>query len=741
MALSQYSPGVLVREIDRSTGSTISNPTFAAFAGPFEKGPINEVRIISTERQLETVFGGPNDENYENWFCAAQYLIYGGALKVIRTDHTSLLNAVTNGSAVKIKNVEQYEDEYETGTVTWLYAGKTAGDHCNGLRIYKTDAGADQILDLDAPTSGNEWKFEVGDALAGASGAAGKVYKYRLSLTLTGVVGTFVPGAVTIDGTAGTVVAWDPATNTLEVNLGAAHTGILAAGDDITQSSSGASADIASGGVSRKLLVVLNKGSVEFAATDSVDDDNAATVGIATVENEYQTRDAFPGLKWINVAPRPGTSPYAAARNGYRDEMHILVVDTLGKYTGTPNTILERFIGVSKATDAKTTNSEVNYYKYVLKFGSNYIYGGDPDTTNVFAVGSTLAAGIWGVPAANVNFNLLRNANGTADPVSGAVYIRSDGGCSVDYVLSGGVSNYGVTAGAYAASLGFISDPETEDIDFIIPGSMGTNNTEAYAKIATIVSILESRKDCMSFFSPVRDHVVNAVDTETATVNLVNYFRQVPSTSYAVLDTGFKYIYDRYNDKYRFIPCNADIAGLLLTTAETEADWYSPAGLARGVLRNAIKLAYSPNKDQRDRLYVERVNPIVAFPGSGIVLFGDKTALGYASAFDRINVRRLFLLCEKVIANAAKSLLFEFNDDTSRSVFINGVEPFLRNIQARRGLQDYLIKCDGENNPPEAVDRGELYAEIYLKPTRTINYITLTFIATRSGVSFSEVAS
>lgn len=270
---------------------------------------------------------------------------------------------------------------------------------------------------------------------------------------------------------------------------------------------------------------------------------------------------------------------------------------------------------------------------------------------------------------------------------------------------------------------------------------MGNNANEALAKAGAIVSILESRKDCMSFFSPLRDDVVNIDDTDVITNNLVNYFRQMPSTSYAALDSGYKYIYDRYNDVYRYIPCSADIAGLCLTTSIEEADWYSPAGLQRGVLRNAIKLAYSPNKVQRDQLYVERVNPIVAFPGSGIVLFGDKTALGYASAFDRINVRRLFLLCEKVISDTAQALLFEFNDATSRSNFVNSVEPFLRNIQARRGVQDFLVKCDAENNPDDSVDRGELYAEVYIKPTRTINYITLTFVATKSGVSFDEVAS
>ena len=746
MALSQYSPGVLVREIDRSTGTTFSNPTFAAIAGPFAQGPVNEVRVITSERQLETVFGKPNDSNYETWFSAAQYLLYGGTLKVIRTDGSTLKNSVTNGTAVKIRNIQDYETNYENNTATWYYASKTAGTHANGIRIYVTDAGADQILNLPAPSSGDEWQFSIGDEVSAASGASGKVYNYRVNLKVTEVVGTFVPGAATFDGESGTILAYDASSSTLQVELASDHTGILVAGDAVVQSSSGASADVAVGGVTRQLLVVLDKGSVNFAATDSVDDANSNSVAVTTVENEYQTRDVFPGLRWTNVAPRPGTSPYAQSKNGFRDELHILVVDADGRITGTPNTVLERLLFLSKASDAKTSNGESNYYKASLKFGSNYLYAGGLDEVNRFVVGATAAAGNWNQIAANHSFNLIHSTTGVKNTITNTLEVNSVYGSTVEYILgtavgTEGVSNYSPSAGEYQTAINLISDPEVESIDFIIPGSMGSTESEALAKVNTLVSLVEARKDCMTFFSPYRELVIGINDTDVITTNVVDYFRQVPSTSYAVLDSGYKYIYDRYNDTFRYIPCAADIAGLCLSTAQVEAEWYSPAGLSRGVIRNAIKLAYSPSKQQRDQLYVERVNPIVSFPGSGIVLFGDKTALGYASAFDRINVRRLFLLCEKVIANAAKSLLFELNDETSRASFVNSVDPFLRNIQARRGLQDYLVKCDSENNTPDSIDRGELYAEIYLKPTRTINYITLTFVATRSGISFNEVAS
>lgn len=750
MALSQYSPGVLVREIDRSTGSTRAIPAYAAIAAPFSQGPVGEVRVISSERQLESVFGKPNDSNYEYWFSAAQYLLYGGTLKVIRTDSTTLKNAVSNGTAVKIKNSDDYENNYEGGSNTWTWAGKTPGTLLNGVRVYATDAGPDQLAVLPAPSSGNEWEFVADEAVTAASGASGKVYSYRVKLKLTSVVGTFVPGAATVDSQAVTVLGWDATKSILDVSIETGYTGITAAADAVAQASSGASGAVATDGITRELRILLDKGSIEFAANDTLTDTNSNTVDISSETVEYQSREVYTGLKWVSIAPRPGTSQFGLSKGAFRDELHLLVVDTEGKVTGTPGTILERHIGLSKATDAKTTNGEVNHIVNALKFGSNHIYAGDLDDTNVMAATATASDGNWGVTAANKNFNIIRAGSGmtdgVTDPVSGAYLVGSKNGPTMQYVLgtaagTEGVDSYSPTTGEYTTSINLISDPETQDVDFIIPGPMGANTTDALAKANAIINILESRKDCMSFFSPLRSDVIGVEDPDVITENLVKYFRQVPSTSYAALDSGYKYIYDRYNDTYRYIPCSADMAGLCLATSVEEADWYSPAGLQRGVLRNAIKLAYSPNKAQRDQLYVERVNPIVAFPGSGIVLFGDKTALGYASAFDRINVRRLFLLCEKIISQTAQSLLFEFNDSTSRANFINAVEPFLRNIQARRGVQDFLVKCDDENNTDDSVDRGELYAEVYIKPTRTINYITLTFVATKSGVSFEEVAS
>ena len=430
--------------------------------------------------------------------------------------------------------------------------------------------------------------------------------------------------------------------------------------------------------------------------------------------------------------------------------MHIVVIDIAGEITGTPGAILERFMNVSKASDAKTSVGETNYYVEVLKQKSQYLFWGEHET-EVFAATATAADGNWGLSAAR-QFNLLRAAAGTVDYPAGRAVIGSKhnathyyrlgaaaGSAGVDYSSSGGV--YAVTTTDLSTAYELLEDPESQTIDFILAGPSGSSDAEAIAKITALQNIVEERRDCMLFVSPRRANVIGVSNANTITTNMIKFFDQLPSSSYIVFDSGYKYIYDKYNDVYRYIPCNGDVAGLCLQTTEVAEPWFSPAGFQRGTLRNAIKLAYTPNKTQRDRLYSARINPIVSFPGNGVTLFGDKTAQGFASAFDRINVRRLFLTIERVIGTAAKSQLFEQNDESQRALFLNIVEPYMREVQGRRGVTDFLVKCDATNNPPEAVDRGEFYAEIFVKPTRTINYITLTFVATRTGVAFNEVAN
>ena len=749
MAANQSSPGVVVQERDLTTITTLSTANVGVLAGPFDQGPVEEIIDISNERELAERFGKPNDYNYEYWYTAAQYLSYGGVLKTIRVASTALKNAVDTGTAPLIKNLQNYETNYQDANNTWTWAARTPGALGNSIGVFMTDAGADQVAVIPAPGSGNEFEFVADEAVTAASGAAGKVFKYSIVLTVENVVGDFTPGTSTTIAISGsneavTVLAWDPANKKLEIGLPSGGvTGIIADAQTVTQGSN--TCDIATSGIERKLLIAKDKGSIDFAAADSLNDTNSNAAAVTSVRGEYAEREYLPGVKWINVAPRPGTSLYTSNAGGHRDELHVVVIDIDGKITGTTGAVLERFIGVSKASDAKSSVGETNYYVEVMKQKSQYLFWGEHET-EVFNATATPADGNWGLTAAR-QFNLLRSAAGSTDYPAGRTTVGSKNNSThyyrlingTDYANSGGV--YTISNADIATSYELCEDPESQTIDYILAGPSGADDAAALAKVTSLVNIAEERRDCMVFVSPRRGNLIGVANATTQTDNLVKFFDLLPSSSYMVFDSGYKYIYDKYNDVYRYVPCNGDVAGLCLQTTEVAEPWFSPAGFQRGVLRNAIKLAYTPNKTQRDRLYSSRINPIVSFPGQGVVLFGDKTALGFASAFDRINVRRLFLTIERVISGAAKSQLFEQNDESQRSLFLNIIEPYMRDVQGRRGVTDFLVKCDSDNNPPEAVDRGEFYAEIFVKPTRTINYITLTFVATRTGVAFSEVAS
>ena len=749
MAANQSSPGVVVQERDLTTVSTVSSANVGVLAAPFESGPVEEIVEISSERALAERFGEPNDANYEYWFTASQFLAYGGLLKTIRVNSSTLKNAVDTGTAPLIKNFQDYETTYEPANNSWTWAAKTAGTKGNSIGIFVTDSGADHIAILPAPSSGNEWEYVANAALTAASGAAGKVYKYSLLLDIDTIVGSFTPGVATTINIGGSqesvnVLAYDATNKKLEIDLPSGGvTGIIANDQAITQGTNTAAVNTT---IERRLYIAKDKGSIDFAANDVLADTNSNNATVSSVRTEYAEREYLPGVKWINVAPRPETSQFTDQVGGHRDELHILVVDIDGKITGTTGALLERYIGLSKASNAKTSVGETNYYVDVLKQRSQYIYWGEHEGTT-FAATATAADGIWGQTADARQFNLLQSSTGTVDFPGGVTTVATKKNATYYYRLAGG-ADYAVSGGQYSVSntdvtgaYQLVEDPESQTIDFLLTGPSGTDDPSAIAKITGLVNIAEERRDCMVFVSPRRANVVGQTNTTTITTSIVDFMKQLPSSSYVVFDSGYKYIYDKYSDVYRYIPCNGDMAGLCLQTTEVSEAWFSPAGFQRGVLRNAIKLAYTPTKTQRDNLYANRVNPIVAFPGQGVVLFGDKTALGFASAFDRINIRRLFLVIERVIQSAAKSQLFEQNDESQRSLFVNIIEPYLRDVQGRRGITDFIVKCDSTNNTPEAVDRGEFYAEIFIKPTRTINYITLTFVATRTGVAFTEVAN
>ena len=402
------------------------------------------------------------------------------------------------------------------------------------------------------------------------------------------------------------------------------------------------------------------------------------------------------------VSGAPGTSPDVAAAGGTNDEMHIIVVDADGTINGTKGEVLEVFEGVSKANDAKDASGNNNFYPEVIYRKSSLIYWGDHNTN-----GTT-----WG------------QAKTTAfTDVSAPIALSFTGGAD-------GTATDGVRKTAYE----LFQDSESVDVSLIMAGNASAN------LIGDLITIAETRKDAVVFASPQRSDVVGITSAITQTNNVLAFFNTIQSSSYVVFDSGYKYMYDRYNDVFRYVPLNGDMAGLAARTDLTNDAWFSPAGLNRGIIRGASKLAYNPNKTQRDELYRARINPVVSFPGQGIVLFGDKTGLTTPSAFDRINVRRLFIVLEKAIATASKFQLFEFNDEFTRANFRNLVEPFLREVQGRRGITDFLVVCDETNNTGEVIDRNEFVAEIFVKPARSINFITLSFVATRTGVSFEEVA-
>jgi hypothetical protein len=445
---------------------------------------------------------------------------------------------------------------------------------------------------------------------------------------------------------------------------------------------------------------------------------------------------------WRSIAEKPVTSVYSLERSGFNDGLHVVVVDDRGSISGINGNILEKHLNLSKARDAVSavdSPTRIWYKDYLANF-SKYIFAGKspsqgtdsfhnttPKATGFVSgfIPFTTPSGVWGQDASNITFSSIGNKT---------------------YDLSGG-SDYGsgVTLSDLVQSYELFSNKDEIDVNYLIYGpSMPEVDilkpVNSQAKANKLISIATLRKDCIAVISPYKEGVVDITNTETQTNNIIKFFSPLTSSSYAVFDSGYKYTFDRFNNQFRYIPCNADIAGLMARTTLNSFPWFSPAGQQRGVLNNAVKLAYNPNKDQRDRLYTARVNSIVNQPGSGILLFGDKTALGFASAFDRINVRRLFITVQRALQSAADAQLFEFNDELTRSNFVNIVEPFLRDVQAKRGVFDFRVICDESNNTPDVIDNNEFRADIFLKPARSINYVTLTFIATRTGVSFEEVA-
>jgi len=729
------SPGVHVKEIDLTNVVPSVDTTIGAIAGPFEKGPVSSIVTITSESDLLNNFGKPNANNFEWWYTASNFLKYSNTLKVVRAE-SALLNASEGGTGLLIRDNDQYLTDYfsETGdgqvTTNDWYA-RSAGINGNSIGVevcpspqaYEQDLGSNNLVN-GAGAIGDK-TITVDDAdEAGFAFQVGDMIKFHEAFSVTKVVAGAVTASIdlTVDGGSGTVAVGQRVIGAgitdivkvktvtsatvfvLDKAITVADNVVLAFSDYASIESGDTQYEVTS--ISGEVLSIRLKDDPDQGGLQTIIPDNAL------ITRRWRWADLF------NSAP--GQSAYNLANGrGTGDELHVVVFDTTGLITGSDvdvagqrgNAVLETYANLSKNPAAKGPQGDSIYYPTVFFNQSEFVFWGDH-----------IAAGTnWGTDTATAYTSVV--------PIT-------------TVSLAGGTDDYSVTAGELELAYDKFGDAEGVDVNLVLGGpSSGVTDSAAGqdTHVTMITSLVEGRKDCVGFVSPFRSATVGIANTTTQTENVTSAFELCPSSSYMVFDSSYKYIYDKYADVYRYVPLNGDIAGLCARTDGVADPWFSPAGYNRGNIRGAIKLSYNPSAGERDQLYRFRVNPVVNFPGQGVVLFGDKTALSKPSAFDRINVRRLFLVLEKAIATASKFQLFEFNDEFTRAQFRNLVEPFLRDVQGRRGITDFKVVADATNNTGEVIDRNEFIGDIYIKPARSINFITLNFIATRTGVAFSEV--
>jgi len=724
MPLNLASPGILVREVDLTIGRI--DPTtdkIGGIVGPFAQGPVGTPTLVNTENDLLNNFGKPysTDKQYETWLCASSYLAYGGILNVVRADDAGLYNGfVGAATSTKIKSLDHYEElGYDVNTITNVtVAAKNPGSWSNGIRVAIIDGRADQNVTLNSVGS-----ISVGYGITQTVPTGTTVSKTGVGAGTTETIDGMFKGIVT------KIVG-----STIDVKF-LSH--VSAAGTETVQDYN----NIYKFG-NGSVTILNNSGVSQATPTASLTKDWFDQQELSLTTATVGGTETVTTTKWNTVAERPTTSEYVSNRGGRFDEVHVVVIDAKGTVTGNAGTILEKHLNLSKAKDAEFSAGSPQYWRKYLETNSEYLFGGSAPVgvvTTGFSANYTLAADTgWDQDGEGIIFDTIGTMNGV---LSGGTDYGHKSDLNTTGALNSGLDDL-------ISGYGLFENDTAVNVDFLLQGSSqgGEENTRALA--TKLIAVAEKRKDAIAFISPYRAAMItDTTDEEAATVlsdaditdNVINFFDPINSSSYAIFDSGYKYMFDRFSNGFRYIPLNGDIAGLCARTDINQFPWFSPAGTARGAILNAVKLAYNPNKDQRDRLYSARVNPVIFSPGSGILLFGDKTGYAKASAFDRINVRRLFIFLEDAISAAAKDQLFEFNDEITRTNFVNIVEPFLRDVQAKRGIQDYVVICDETNNTAAIIDANEFVADIYIKPARSINFIGLTFVATRTGVSFDEV--
>lgn len=782
MASFLVSPGVLVREIDLTGGVPAISTTEGALCGVFRWGSINKRVLIDSETALATRFGKPTNFNAETWFTGANFLAYANKLYVSRAANTdgvwvaangtsfstsptlscdtvtgnatiitsntasliagmkliagsnvvigTTVSSITNSTAFVVSsnssvtgNSTAVSLQFVANTVAFTAVANVSGavaNLANQIVLNEEDYYRKDPLDADNVTAGRSFDSNV-LWVAKYPGALGNSLRLSVCDTYEGF--TSVVNLASY-ANSGATISINVGSNTATVTIAHTH----ASNNAAAQSAVSNAALVLQGTLavtdyvefgnntigyqslkvqSHSNVVVATANATYSSGTFNISfDDELKLVANQSLSNTVTRYWEF----YDQVDTAPSRSDYVInfGNTSANDELHVVVVDDKGLFTKIPGEILEVYRNLSRASDAKNLDGGTNYYKDVINEQSRYVYWAHDRSTAVSNVATSVTSA--------TNSSIL----------SVAFNYGQDGSDETTVPLS-------LITGAYD----LYASAEEVDVSLILQGKARGGTHGGQLANYLIDNIAEKRKDCVAFISPDKNDVVNNFGDESD--DLVAFRNSLRSTSYGFMDSGYKYSYDRYNDIFRWVPLNGDMAGLAVRTDATNDPWWSFAGFNRGGIKNVVRLAYNPKQADRDILYKSNINPVVTFPGEGTILYGDKTLLTKPSAFDRINVRRLFIVLEKAIATAAKYMLFEFNDDFTRAQFRNLVVPYLRDVKGRRGITDFVVVCDKTNNTGEVIDRNEFVGDIYIKPARSINFITLNFVAVRTDVAFQEI--
>ncbi len=761
----QVSPGVNTSEIDLTGAVVAAATSTGGFAGRFHWGPIEEVTLVTDEDQLVNDFQKPDDNNHEHFFTAANFLGYTNALNLVRAANTTSgnaaapLNAAANTAAyvnVQVKTSEDYYTNYDSEQ-GGAEGGGVAGYANDGWAIAKWAGALGNSLKVsvcpgDRPEttltgSGVAWTQSTG-AIVGVGTLFDVELRVGDQVSITGETGYHIVTAITSNLLC--TMHSTSATDTADVSSGTAVTRRKRSA--FSTSSSFMKGTVA---VTADSATVTGTGTLfdtQYSIGDTIvvngESKRVKTLTSNTVivtSNKFLTAASAQGhsreweYKGAFAEGPPTTSAYAADKLMENDEIHVAVIDEDGDWTGTIGEVIEAHANLSVASGAKDIQGEDVFYKNYINKNSRYIWWLNHPSIIGFSTNAAAQdlAGDGTLFTNSITGSATMRAWGATADAGGTQTVDEFANPSHPLTLSmqGGSDGTAPSDADVIRAYDFLKSAEDVDVSLVMCGSHSSTVIRH-----VIGNIAESRKDCVAFFSPEKADVVGASSSSVAADNVVDHRNTVnQNSSYAVMDSGWKRGFDKHNDKFRYMPLNGDIAGLCARTDTDRDPFFSPAGFTRGQIKGVVNLPFNPKKAERDKLYQAQVNPIVSFPGEGTLMFGDKTQLTKPSAFDRINVRRLFILLEKAIANAARFQLFEFNDEFTRAQFVSMVEPFLRDIQGRGGITDFLVVCDDSNNTPQVVDSNRFQGDIFIKPSRAINFIQLNFVAVRSGVEFSEV--